>query len=115
MIKTSENTEFSIWSEEGVVKVDNDSRAGYNGNKFDGSEINNGKVGGGEIDDEVGKKSQKTSKSKNLFKSKKLSKSKKAVRSLNFLTPGAKLAFTKLRQVFFKAPILHHFDPECHI
>ena len=39
---------------------------------------------------------------------------KKMVR-LNFLTPKAKLAFTKLRQAFVKAPILHHFNPECHI
>ena len=55
------------------------------------------------------------SKSKNLFKSKKLTKSKKAVRSSDFLTPRAKLAFTKLRQVFLKAPILHYFDLKLHI
>ena len=34
---------------------------------------------------------------------------------MGFLTPGARKAFTKLRQVFIKAPILHHFDPEFHI
>ena len=34
---------------------------------------------------------------------------------INFLTLGAKLAFTKLGQVFLKAPILHHFNPERHI
>ena len=34
---------------------------------------------------------------------------------MDFLTPGAKLAFTKLKQVFFKALILHHFDLERHI
>ena len=33
----------------------------------------------------------------------------------DFFTPGAKLVFTKLRQVFVKAPILHYVDPECHI
>ena len=44
-----------------------------------------------------------------------LSKSKKTIRSLSFLTFGAKLAFTKLRQVFFKSQILHHFNPEPHI
>ena len=37
------------------------------------------------------------------------------VRCSDFLTPGAKLAFTKLRQAFLKALILHHFDPERHI
>ena len=34
---------------------------------------------------------------------------------LDFLIPGARLAFTKLRQTFIKALILHHFDLECHI
>ena len=33
----------------------------------------------------------------------------------DFFTPGAKLAFTKLRQAFVKAPIFYHFDPKCHI
>lgn len=32
-----------------------------------------------------------------------------------FLNPGARLAFTKLRQAFSKAPILHYFDLKCHI
>lgn len=32
-----------------------------------------------------------------------------------FLTPEAKLAFSRLRQTFTKAPILHHFDPERYI
>ena len=44
-----------------------------------------------------------------------MSKSKKAVGPSDFLIPGAKLIFTKLRQAFLKAPILHHFDPERHI
>ena len=34
---------------------------------------------------------------------------------LDFFTPGAKLVFTKLRQAFIKAPILHHFNLERHI
>lgn len=34
---------------------------------------------------------------------------------LGFFTSAARLAFTKLRQVFVKAPILHHFDPKYHI
>ena len=35
--------------------------------------------------------------------------------SSDFLTSRAKLIFTKLRQAFFKAPILHHFDLKRHI
>ena len=65
-------------------------------------EVDGSKVG----DDEVVKKVQKLSKSKNLSKS--------IVRS-DFLTLETKLAFTKLRQAFIKAPIFYHFDPECHI
>ena len=32
-----------------------------------------------------------------------------------FLTPGAREAFNQLKQAFTKAPILRHFDSECHI
>ena len=32
-----------------------------------------------------------------------------------YLTPNAKQAFIQLRQAFTKAPILQHFDLECHI
>ena len=71
---------------------------------MDNIEVDSGKV---EVD-KVGRKGRKTSKSKNL------SKSKKTVGS-DFLTPGAKLVFTKLRQAFLKTPILYHFDPERHI
>ena len=34
---------------------------------------------------------------------------------MDFLIPGARLAFMELRQAFLKAPIFHHFDLECHI
>ena len=52
--------------------------------------------------------------------SKKSAKSKriKSVHDLEepqFLTFKAKEAFNRLRQAFTKAPILQHFDPECHI
>ena len=33
----------------------------------------------------------------------------------DFFTLGARLKFAKLRQAFVKAPILHHFDLDCHI
>ena len=86
-----------------------DNKDEHNGSELNRSGIDNVEVDGGEVrDNEIEKKCQKTSKSKNL------SKSKKTVRS-DFLTAGARLAFTKLRQAFVKAPILHHFDPECHI
>ena len=93
MLKTSGSTESSTRPGKGEVGVGGDSRA-----ELDGSKVDSGEVG----DDEVGKKVQNSS------------KSKKSVRS-DFLTPGAKLAFAKLRQAFVKAPILHHFDPERHI
>ena len=32
-----------------------------------------------------------------------------------FLTSNAKKTFNRLKQAFTKAPILQHFDPECHI
>ena len=37
------------------------------------------------------------------------------IRALDFFTLGAKLVFTKLKQAFFKAPILHHFNLEPYI
>ena len=92
-----------------------DDRSEINGGEINGGEINGGEINGGEINggeirnDEVGKKVQKPSKSKNL------SKSKKIVGFLDFLIPGAKLVFTKLRQVFLKAPILYHFYSKRHI
>ena len=108
-MKTSGNTESKTQSAEDGDGVGG-SRAVHGGSKIVRSRIDNVEVDGGEIEvDEVGKKVQKLSKSKNL------SKSKKMVRSSNFLTPGAKLAFIKLRQAFLKAPIPHHFDPECYI
>ena len=104
MLKTSGSLESLTRLGKGGVGVGSDSRAGLDESELDGS-----KVDGGEVrDDEVEKKVQK------LFKFKNLSKSKKMVRS-DFFTLGAKLAFTKLRQVFVKAPILYQFDPECHI
>ena len=95
----------------GEVGVGIDSRVGRGKSKLDGRRIDNNKIDGdevdNEVDDEVRKTVQKWSKSKNLSKSKKT--------ELGFLTSGARKAFTKLRQAFIKAPILHHFDPECHI
>ena len=109
MLKTSGSTESKIQLGEGGVWVGS-SRAGREESKLDGSEFHGGEIDGGEVyvdeveDNEVGEKVQKRSKSKNLSKS-----------TLDFLTPGAKLAFTKLKQAFLKPPILYHFDPERHI
>ena len=98
------------------------------------------RVGNGEGGDnvhgsgvEIAKKSskskgQKTSKPQKSAKSRKLSKLgknwSKSGNSPNsgttetepsFLTPEARLAFNRLRLAFTKAPILWHFDLECHI
>ena len=101
ILKISRSIESKIWSGKGKVGVDG-SRTGYVGSKLDESKLDGGKVNSGEFkNDEVRKKVPKRSKSRNLSKS-----------TLDFLTSGAKLAFTKLRQTFFKAPILHHFNPE---
>ena len=72
-------------------------------------------------------KTRKTSKVQESSKSRQLAKSKKSSKSgnlpnfnateprLSFLTPEARLAFNHLRLASTKAPILQHFDPECHI
>ena len=110
MLKTSGNIESKAQPSEGRVGVDGDSRARYVRSEIDESGMNDVEVDGDKVEvDEVGKKVQKSSKFKIL------SKSKKTIRSLDFLTLRAKLAFTKLKQAFLKAPILYHFDPECHI
>ena len=79
--------------------------------------------GGNELAKKSGKlKGQKTSKSRKLAKSGK--DSSKSGNSPNFgatetgssfLTLEARSAFNRLRLAFTKAPILWHFDPECHI
>ena len=115
MLKILGSTESKIRPGEGGVGVGG-NRARRKGSKLDrnklyGSKVDGAEVDGGEVEDnEVGEKVQKRSKSKNSSKSKNLSKF-----ISDFLTPGAKLTFIKLRQAFLKAPILHHFDPECHI
>ena len=104
MLKSSGSNESKTRLGEGGVGVGG-SKVGRKKKKLDGNELHSNEIDGGQVeDDEVGKKVQKRSKSKNLSKS-----------TLDFFTPGAKLAFTKLRQAFFKAPILNHFDPEQHI
>ena len=94
---------------EGRVGVDGDNKARRDGNKLNRSEIDSGEVDGDKVgDDKVGKKVQKMSKFKNMSKFKKIVE-------LDFLILRARLAFTKLRQIFVKVPIFHHFDPKRHI
>ena len=91
----------------GVVGVSTNSKARPDKGELNKSEIDDIEFDGGKVgDNEVGKKGRKMSKN--------LSKSKKMIGS-DFFTPGARLAFAKLRQVFVKALILHHFDPERYI
>ena len=112
MLKIS-NTK-SAKPKKGGVEVGGGSRAGRDRSeiddrkKIDGDEVDSGEV----KDDEIEKKVQKVQK---MSKSKNLSKSKKTVGSSDFLIPGVKLVFTKLRQAFLKAPIFYHFDPKHHI
>ena len=58
-------------------------------------------AGGGDCKDKMVKRSPFTSKNLNG--------------TTGYLTPGAKQAFTQLRQGITKALILQHFDPKCHI
>ena len=57
--------------------------------------------GGGDYEDEMVKRSPLTFKNSN--------------RATSYLTPKARLTFTKLGKAFTKAPILRYFDLECHI
>ena len=95
---------------EGVIRICIESKARHDISKLDESKLNGNEVDGGEVEvDEVGIKVQKTTKSKNS------SKSKRAIGPLDFFIPRAKLVFIKLRQAFFKTPILQHFDPKHYI
>ena len=98
----------------GVVSVGGDSKEEHSDKtKLDSRD----EVGGGEIDGHKVENNDiaKRKSYQKMSKSKKLSKSKKMIESSDFLTPRARLAFTKLRQVFAKAPILYYFDPEHYI
>ena len=113
MLKTLKSIESTTRPRKGIIRVCGNGRARrdsskLNEGKLDRSEFDDSEVDGGKVDDEIGKKSQKASKFKKLSKSKKMLES-------DFVIPRAKPVFTKLRQAFVKAPILHHFDPECHI
>ena len=101
-------------------------RLGISDGKVDGFSI-----GGNNV--EYAKKSGKLSKS-GKSKSKKMSKSQNSAKSgkklskngnltnfnatkngPKFLTPDARTAFNRLRLTFTEAPILRHFNLECHI
>ena len=80
---------------------------------------------GVQVEDQSEKEpAQKSRKSKKIAKSKKKIRAKtiEALRARNlssqsgaFFTTNARRAFIKLRQALIEAPILNHFDPECHI
>ena len=100
---------------------------GRGNNSVDGDGVSGDGV---ELAKKLGKlKGQKSAKFRKLSKSgkskgeksKKLSKSRNSPNSNvteagpSFLTPNAKTTFNCLWLAFIKAPILWHFDPECHI
>ena len=58
-------------------------------------------IGGGDCEDKTVERSPFISKNSN--------------KAASYLTPEARLAFTQLKKVFSKAPILQQFDPKCHI
>ena len=85
-----------------------DSRAKRDRTELDGSGIDDVEIDSGEVgDNEIGKKGQNLSKSKNSSKSKKTES--------GFLASGVRKTFIELKQAFIKAPILYHYDSECHI
>ena len=71
------------------------------------SRIDDGEVvsSGGTSQTDASKKSAKSKRMKSVYN----------LEEPKFLTSKAKEAFNRLRQAFTKAPILRHFDPECHI
>ena len=80
----------------GILRVGDNNKAECDRSKIVNNEFDD------EFEDKIGKQSW------NPFKSKNLSKSKKT--DLDFLSSGARMAFTELRQAFIKAPIFYHFD-----
>ena len=104
MLKISESIVSITQLGEGKSWFGDDNRARCNRRcKLDKSEISDGEIGGGEIEDnEVKKKGQTICKSKNTIKS-------------EFFILRARLMFIELRQVFVKAPIFHYFNLKCYI
>ncbi len=79
-----------------------------------GSEVEGGGIKIGRVKLVEGKKSKNSAKAKTL-KFVKATSPGIVPEARPFLTPEARLAFTRLRQAFTEAPILHHFDSEHHI
>ena len=105
MLKTTKSTRFAVESKDTKFEIGDN-------NVVDGNEVTN------KTNSIQGKNQAKMTKSKDLVKSKNhdfLSNSRNMEAGLGFLTLGARLKFTKLRQAFVKASILHHFDLKCHM
>ena len=110
MIKTLGSIESTIRLKRGRVGVSDDGKVERNGRcKVGGNKIGGSEVDGNEIRD------NEIEKNWNTFKSKKLFKFKKTIGYSDFLTPKARLTFTKLRQVLIKSPILYYYDLKHYI
>ena len=77
--------------------------------RVDGDEVIDGGGAVGQLN-----ASRKSAKSKSRIKSGHLCNSNN-LKERKFLTSNARKAFNHLWQAFTEAPILRHFDPECHI
>ena len=104
MLKILESIESIIQPGKSEIRVGGDGKVKCNSKyKFENSKVGSGEIDGDKFEaNEVGKKDQKTFKFKMM------------VGCLDFLIFGARLAFTKWRQVFTKVLIFHHFNLERH-
>ena len=108
ILKTIENSKSIIISGKDRVEINSDSKDKYNNKtKYNGKderggiEVNSSEIGDNEV-----------IKERNYQK---MPKFKKTIRPSDFFILGARLVFTKLKQAFVKALILHYFKLEYHI
>ena len=79
-----------------------------------GSEVEGGGITISEVQAGEGRKWKNSAKAK-ILKFVKATSPGTAPEARPFLTPKARIAFTRLKQAFTEAPIFHHFEPESNI